>query len=338
MEFSQPPLRICVLGGTGFVGSELVARLAAAGHWVRVPTRSLERGKHLAVLPTVELLAVNVHEPRVLGELLAGIDVAINLVGILNESSGARFRDVHVELVAKLIEEARIARVRRLLHMSALGADAERAPSQYLRTKGRAEMLVAGAAQFLEYTIFRPSVIFGPGDSLTRRFAELLRLAGGWLPLARAGARFAPIAVDDVASAFLRALRDRATIGQTYELCGPDTLSLEELVRVTAHGAQLPCHIVRVPDLLARLQGLLLGLVPGKPFSLDNFRSLTVDSLCRDDGCRRLGIEPQRLVALLPTYLGDLSPEVRLTRLRALADERARDRAKEAARARLASR
>ncbi len=317
VQFSTPRLKICVLGGTGFVGSELVSQLAAAGHWVRVPTRALSHGAHLSVLPTVELAAANIHEPRVLGELLAGMDVAINLVGILNERAGARFREVHVELVEKLIEEARIAQVRRLLHMSALGADAERAPSRYLRTKGQAEARVRGAGSQLEFTIFRPSVIFGPADSLTNRFLRLLRVSGFVLPLARARARFAPVYVDDVAGAFVRALSDRATFGQTYELCGPDILTLEQIVRTTAAAAGVRCRILRLPDLVARLQALVLGLVPGKPFTLDNFRSLTLDSVCRDDGFARLGIEPQHMAAILPTYLGELSLSARLNRLRA---------------------
>ncbi len=320
MQFPTPQLNICVLGGTGFVGSELVTQLATAGHWVRVPTRALSHGTHLSVLPTVELVAANIHEPRVLGELLAGMDVAINLVGILNERAGARFKEVHVELVEKLIEEARIAQVRRLLHMSALGADAERAPSRYLRTKGQAEERVRHAAPQLEFTIFRPSVIFGPADSLTNRFLRLLRVPGFVLPLARARARFAPVYVDDVASAFVRALSDRSTFGQTYELCGPDILTLEQIVRATAAAAGVRCHILRLPDFVARLQALVLGLVPGKPFTLDNFRSLTLDSVCRENGLARLGIEPQRLAAILPTYLGDLPFSVRLDRLRETAE------------------
>ncbi len=320
VQFSAPRLKICVLGGTGFVGSELVSQLAAAGHRVRVPTRALSHGRPLSVLPTVELAVVDIHEPRVLGELLAGMDVAINLVGILNERRGARFRDVHVELTAKLLEEARIAQVPRLLHMSALGADAQRAPSRYLRSKGEAEERVRGAARQIDFTIFRPSVIFGPGDSLTSRFIKLLRLAGGVLPLARARARFAPAYVDDVAGAFVRALSDRATFGQTYELCGPDVLNLEQIVRATAAAAGVKCRILALPDSLARLQALVLGLVPGKPFSLDNFRSLTVDSVCRESGFARLGIEPQSLAAVLPTYLGDLSLPMRLNRLRASAE------------------
>ena len=313
----MPPLRICVLGGTGFLGSELVAQLASAGHWVRVPTRALSHAQHLSVLPTVEIAAVDIHEPRVLGELLAGMDVAINLVGILNERSGARFREVHVELVAKLIEEMRIAQVRRLLHMSALGADAEHAPSRYLRTKGQAEALLRAASQQLEFTIFRPSVIFGSGDSLTRRFVGLLRLAAGVLPLARAHARFAPVYVGDVAAAFVSALRDRSTFGRAYELCGPDVLTLEQIVRAAAAAAGERCRILALPDVLARLQALVLGLVPGKPFTLDNFRSLTLDSICRENGFAPLGIEPQRMAAVLPTYLGSLTVAARLDRLRA---------------------
>ncbi len=315
LRFPDPRLRICVLGGTGFVGTELVSRLASAEHWVRVPTRKLSRGMHLSVLPTVELITANVHEPRVLGELLAGADVAINLVGILNQSRGARFAQVHVELVAKLIEEARNARVRRVLHMSSLGADADAAPSAYLRSKGRAESLVR-TAQGLECTIFRPSVIFGPGDSLTNRFARLLRAGHGMMPLARARTRFAPVSVENVASAFVRALYDRASVGRTYELCGPDVFTLEQLVRLTAAAARLPCHIVRLPGFIGWLQGLALGMLPGAPFSLDNFRSLSIDSVCRENGFAQLGITPQPLASALPLYLGDLVPERQLQRYR----------------------
>ncbi|HTT01162.1 MAG TPA: complex I NDUFA9 subunit family protein [Steroidobacteraceae bacterium] len=316
VKFTGPRLRICVLGGTGFVGTELVTQLADAGHWLRVPTRSLNHGAHLTVLPTVELISANIHDARVLGELLAGMDVAINLVGVLNERSGARFRDVHVELVTKLIAEARRAHVPRLLHMSSLGADAERAPSRYLRSKGQAEAQVAAAGSFLEYTIFRPSVIFGPRDSLTNRFAGLLRLSRGVLPLARPRTRFAPVYVNDVARAFVRSLREPSTMGRTYELCGPDVLTLGQIVRATAAAARLRCVIMPLPDILARLQGVLLGWLPGAPFSLDNFRSLTLDSVCRENGCAALHIEPQHMAAVLPTYLGDLAPEARLDRFR----------------------
>jgi len=317
-------VNICVLGGTGFVGTELVTRLALAGHWVRVPTRNPARALRLRVLDTAELRIGNVHEPGVLGQLFAGCEAVVNLVGILNPRSGASFQAVHAELPAKVMAAARAAGVRHVLHMSALGAD-ERAPSQYLRTKAAGEAALRapappGAQPQPAVTIFRPSVIFGPNDSLTNRFARLLSLTAGILPLARASARFAPIDVSDVARAFIRALSDRSSLGQTYELCGPEVLTLADLVRLTARVAGLPCHIVPLPDLVARLQGLVMGLLPGKPFSLDNFRSLTVDCVCRQDGCARLGIQPRHLLAELPVWLGHDDKETQLALLRRTAD------------------
>lgn len=298
------PLNICVLGGTGFVGTELIARLVRDGHWVRVPTRSIGHGQQLRVLPTVELVTANVHDPRTLGQLVAGMDAVVNLVGILNQSGRTTFQAAHVDLAAKLLAAMRGAKVRRLLQMSAVGADRERGPSRYLRSKGEAEALIRAAGAHLDYTILRPSVIFGPGDSLTNRFASLLALPGGVLPLARSQARFAPVYVGDVADAFVRALGDRGSFGETYELCGPQVLTLEEIVRLTAAAAGLPCHILRLPDALGRLQAAFLGLIPGKPFTLDNFRSLTVDSVCTRDGLASLGIRPHHLMAELPFYLG----------------------------------
>ena len=299
-------MNICVLGGTGFVGTELVTRLALDGHWVRVPTRNPARALRLRVLDTVELRVADVHSPSALGQLFAGCDAVINLVGILNPSGRSTFEYVHTQLAAKVLAAARGTGVRRLLHMSALGAD-ERGPSRYLRSKGAAEAQLRAAAQpetpQPAVTIFRPSVIFGAGDSLTNRFAGLLRLGAGVLPLVRAGARFAPVSVLDVAEAFVRALETHASCGATYQLCGPEVMTLEQIVRLTARVAELPCHIVPVPDALGLLQGALMGLLPGKPFSLDNFRSLTLDCVCREDGCAALGITARPMLAELPLYL-----------------------------------
>ena len=212
-------MNICVLGGTGFVGTELVTRLALDGHWVRVPTRNPARALRLRVLDTVELRVADVHSPSALGQLFAGCDAAINLVGILNPRRGASFHAVHTELPAKVLAAARAAGVRHVLHMSALGADPQ-GPSQYLRSKGAGEALLRAAPPPATQaqpavTILRPSVIFGAGDSLTNRFAKLLRLTAGFLPLARATARFAPIHVTDVVQAFRQALLTRASFGAT---------------------------------------------------------------------------------------------------------------------------
>jgi NADH dehydrogenase len=298
-------VNICVLGGSGFVGTELVARLVHAGHWVRVPTRSLAHAVRLRVLDTAELRVANVHDPRVLSQLFADCGAVINLIGILNERGRDTFESVHAALAAKVMNAARAAGVRRVLHMSSLGA-AETAPSRYLRSKAAAEATVRAVPHPEQphpaVTIFRPSVIFGAGDSLTNRFAALLRTSAGFLPLARPKARFAPISVLDVAEAFMRAL-ERTGGAATYELCGPEVLTLEQIVRLSARVAHLPCRILPLPDVLARLQGALLGLLPGKPFSLDNFRSLTLDSVCRENGCAALGIVPRPMLAELPLYL-----------------------------------
>jgi NADH dehydrogenase len=209
----------------------------------------------------------------------------------------------------------RAQRVRRLLHMSSLAAGAQ-APSQYLRSKAEAEAQVRVAAATIDATVFRPSVIFGERDSLTNRFAGLLRTAHGFLPLARPRARFAPIHVNDVVEAFVRALSDRATIGKSLDLCGPDVMTLEQIVRLTAQAAHLPCHILPLPDFIAATQGVLMGLLPGKPFSTDNYRSLTIDSVCKQNGCEMLGLTPSRMEAVVPGYLTDHSMQSRLDRYR----------------------
>jgi NADH dehydrogenase len=296
-----------VLGGTGFVGTELVSRLVREGYDVRVPTRRLVNGMHLKVLPTVQLVVANIHDVRVLGQLFSGVDVVINLVGILNEHGKATFRAVHKDLTSRVIEAMRAQRVRRLLHMSSLAAGAQ-APSQYLRTKAEAEAQVRVAATTIDATIFRPSVIFGERDSLTNRFARLLRASRGFLPLARPGARFAPIHVDDVVEAFMRALRDRrGTSGKCFELCGPEVMTLTELVRSTAKAAALPCHIIPLPDVIAQLQAVVMDFFPGKPFSYDNYKSLTVDSVCSQNGCTSLGIQPVAMHSVIAGYLNDHS-------------------------------
>jgi uncharacterized protein YbjT (DUF2867 family) len=303
-SFGQRPLLIGVAGGTGFVGRELITRLVGAGHSVRVPTRNAVRADQLLPLSSVEIAVGNVYDPDFLRRCFDGCDLVINLVGILNERgrSGAGFRRAHVQFTAGLLRAMNQAHIHRLLHMSALNADAAHGRSHYLRSKGQAEQLLRDAPG-LKWTVFRPSVIFGAEDSLTNRFAALLRLGAGFLPLARAGARFAPIYVGDVAQAFMRALDDDASVGSSYELCGPEVLTLAQMVQLTAQAAKLPCHLLPLPDAIAWLQGALMDFIPGKPFSLDNYRSLLSDSLCQDNGCQRLGIQPASFRAWVPLWL-----------------------------------
>jgi NADH dehydrogenase len=290
-----------MLGGSGFVGRHLAPRLVAAGYRGRVPSRNRNLAREVGCVPGVELVNCNVHDPVALRQVLEGAEVAINLIGILNESgrSGAGFNRAHVELTRHLISACKQAGVPRLLQMSALNAG--RGSSHYLRTRGEAEQLLKQSS--LAWTVFQPSVIFGRGDGLFQRFAQLLRFAPV-LPLARAKARFAPVYVGDVAEAFVRALSRKETIGQTIELYGDEVLTLKEIVAYTARGMGLKRLVLPLPDALARIQGLVFDFVPGKPFSTDNYRSLKLDSVGGVDGLHRLGIAKTPIDAIVPPLLG----------------------------------
>ena len=304
-----------VLGGTGFVGSHLTAALVAAGHTVRLPTRHPERAAALRILPGVELLRADVHDPVTLAGCARGADVLINLVGILNEHgrAGTGFRRAHVELAVKAVNACRSAGVPRLLHMSGLPAATD-GPSYYLRSKGEAEAVVRAATD-LAVTIFRPSVIFGRGDSFLNRFAALLGPLPV-LPLARIDARLQPVYVGDVVAAFCRAAHDSATHGRSYDLVGPEVMTLGEIVRYVRDLLGLRRAVFGLPDALGALQASLLEWLPGKPLSLDNFRSLGVPSTSDRDGLAELGIERTPLAAIAPTYLGDDARTARLMRNR----------------------
>lgn len=295
------PLKIVILGGTGFVGRHLVARLAADGHAVTLLSRNLACHGNRLLPPGVELREVDVYDPTVLRDSFTGCDVVVNLVGILNErgDSGRGFRRAHVELTKLVIAAMQLAGVRRLLQMSSLNAG--RGQSHYLKSRGEAEAAVKASG--LDFTIFEPSVIFGHDDGLFCRFAQLLKLAPV-MPLARAGAKFAPVYVNDVVEAFVRALGNRKTFGEVYELYGPDVFTLADIVRMTARARGLSRLVVPLPDPVGRLQAFAFDFVPGKPFSSDNFRSLLTDSVGGIDGLHRLGITPTRVAARLPEILG----------------------------------
>ncbi len=296
--------KVCILGGTGFVGGHIAARLAQDGVDTLIPTRSRQRHREAALLPRTEVAETPDLSPETLKGLFAGCDAVINLVGILNEVGNSTFEGAHFELPKRVLAACKAAGVPRLLQMSALNA-AVNGPSRYLQTKGRAQKyLHENAAPEVAVTFFRPSVIFGPDDSFFNRFAGLLGSLPGPFPLACPDACFAPVYVGDVAEAFARGLRDAATCDQGYDLCGPRVLRLRELVQYTAAQMGLKKTVIGLPDFASRMQALALGLVPGKPFSMDNYLSMKIDSLCDKNGLQELGIEPTDIDAVVPYYLG----------------------------------
>ncbi|VAW79141.1 NAD-dependent epimerase/dehydratase [hydrothermal vent metagenome] len=309
-------LRVCIIGGTGFVGAHLIYRLAELGHNIMVPTRRPARHRDFRILPSVQLVDTNPYDAEQLTALVRETDCVINLVGILNEAGNSRFRTAHTELPGIIVKAMRDAGVSRLLHMSSLNANVNEARSLYLKTKGAGEDLVHQAPG-IDTTSFRPSVIFGSGDSFFNRFSALLEMSPLAFPLACADARLTPVFVGDVVEAFVRALQDPETIGQHLDLCGPKDYSLGELVRYTAHITGHDTNIITMPDFLARLQAMMLGLLPVKPFSLDNYHTLKIDSVCKDNALPKLGINPRSLESIVPTYLGTGNMRAHYARFRA---------------------
>ncbi len=313
---------IGIFGGTGFVGSSLANELTDRGLHLRIFPRSREHPRYLSLLPYTEIIEITTYDKTNITEQIAQCDAVINLAGILNEKgdSGAGFRRVHTELTETIIKACFDARIRRYLHMSALNADPF-GPSHYLRTKGEAEnAAMAAHDEGLETTVFRPSVIFGPNDNFFNRFARLLRISPPLFPLACAFARFQPVFVGDVSAAFVRALTDHSTFGMRYDLGGPQEQTLIEIVRYVAKLTNSRRVIVPMGPLLSKLQANILEYVPGKPFSRDNLRSASADSVCRgEDGLTQLGIKPTAIGEVVPSYLNGKFERMRYYNLRSTA-------------------
>lgn len=289
MAWTQPRahvMKICILGGGGFVGGHLAARLSSLGHEIVIPCRQRDRVKSLLVLPRVSLIEADIHDPGQLRQLLDGADAAINLVGILHGSEAA-FRRAHVDLPSQIVAACRETGVARLLHMGALGADAQ-SRSIYQRTKAEGER-IALSASGMAVTAFRPSVIFGPGDSFLSLFADLLRVAP-LVPLAGGHARFQPVYVLDVVRAFADSLNDTSTHGQVYGLCGPKVYTLAQLMaKVAAVFGKAPL-ILPLGTSASYAFARLMELKPGrKLMTRDNFYAMQVDNVCPEGFPTRFG-------------------------------------------------
>lgn len=299
-------MNILLIGGTGFLGSHLAAALVAAGHRLTLPTRRRERAKHLALLPTAEVVEADVHDPATLASLCQGRDAVFSLVGILKGGEGtpygAGFARAHVELPGKIAVACRTAGVPRLIHVSALKAAAD-APSGYLRSKAAGEAAILAAPPEVAVTIVRPSVIFGRGDSFLTLFADLLKMAP-LVPLACPEARFQPVWVGDVTKVLAACLDRPESRGRTYDLCGPRVYRLRELVAYAGRVSGHPRPILGLPGFASWLQAWAMEFVPNGPMTRDNVRSMGVPSVC-DRGCALpFDIEATPLEAVVPGYLG----------------------------------
>jgi NADH dehydrogenase len=295
---------VLMIGGSGFIGKKIAAKLEAKGYRVCIPTRRIKDVKELSVLPRVYLVEADIHQDADLDRLMNGLNqsgIVINLVGILHDKMGSPygpgFKKNHVDLTNRLIQSMKSFALRRYLHMSALGAD-ENGPSMYQRSKGAAEKLVQQSG--LDWTIFRPSVVFGRDDNFINMFAKLQKIAPV-LPLGGANARFQPVYVEDVARAFVDSISLSQTIGNTYDLVGPKVYTLKELVNLAGLKVQRQAMIIPLPAPLAYLQAWALEIMPGPTLmSRDNVASMLVDNISNQNSLTEVfEVKPTPLESIL---------------------------------------
>jgi uncharacterized protein YbjT (DUF2867 family) len=299
-----------IFGGSGFIGRYIVQRLARRGWILRIAVRLPDSAlflKPLGDVGQITPIAANIRHDASVAAAIEGVDHVINLVGVLYEHGPQRFAAVHAEGARRVASAARAAGVKRLLQMSALGADAG-SPSLYARTKAEGEAMVREA--FPEAVILRPSVVFGPEDDFFNRFAEIARFSP-ILPLIGGGkTRFQPVYVGDVADAAV-AILDRpedapfTPAGKTYELAGPRIYSFKELMELLLAETGRKRILMPVPWGIARLQAAVLGLLPQPPLTLDQLKLLQRDNIAGGQlpGFADLGIVPDGPEAILPAYL-----------------------------------
>lgn len=319
--------RVCLLGGSGFIGRHVAERLSGLGIEVIVPTRRRERAKFLLVLPTVDVVEADIHDDAALKRLISGCDAVINLVGILHAGKKTGFERAHVQLPQRVAAACAKAGVTRLIQMSALNADIN-GPSEYLKSRARGEAAVkevAKTAPSLHVTMFRPSVVFGRGDEFLNLFAQLVKFLP-IIPLGSAQAKFQPVHVDDVARAIAVSLAKSETFGQTYPLCGPKIYTLRQLVDFVAAAMGKRRPVIELGPGLSMLQAGVMEILFfwKKILSRDNVKSMQVDSVCGCDFPAVFGFQPADMESTVPQYLDGAAAHARypLFRYRAGRDDK----------------
>jgi len=293
-----------VFGGSGFIGHYVVKRLAAAGHVVRVAGRDVERGKDLMMVGQVGQvvpLYVSFSNPGTIARAAEGADLVVNLVGILSERHAGDFRRVQAEGAGAIAREAAANGARRLVQISAIGAD-KASPSLYAQTKAEGEEAVRAA--FPQASILRPSIVFGPEDQFFNRFGGMA-MTLPVMPVISGQTRFQPVYVGDVADAVRACLERDDAPGRTYELAGPRILTFREVLTWILHETGRHRPLIDVPLGLARLQARLAELLPGKPFTRDQLLLLQHDNIASPEmpGLAELGIVPTPIKLIVPSYL-----------------------------------
>lgn len=295
---------ITVFGGSGFIGRNLVRDLAARGARVRVAVRNPNNAlflKPMGDVGQIQIVQANLRHRGSVAAAVSGADAVVNLVGILFESGKQKFDSVQAEGAGLVAECAAEAGARRLVHISAIGAN-EDSPSKYARAKARGEERARAA--FPDATILRPSIVFGPDDDFFNRFASLARFAPA-LPLIGPETRFQPVYVCDVADAIVNALSNEYAQGKTFELGGPRIYTFRELMELTLKETGRKRALIPVPFGLAKFKAAFLQLLPNPPLTVDQVKLLQSDNVVAENalGLIDLGVTPTPAEVILPRYL-----------------------------------
>lgn len=302
--------RIAVFGGSGFVGRNLVQKLAKLGAVIRVGVRHADQAlflKSMGDVGQIVPLPVNILDPKDIERLCNDADIVVNLIGILYEKKPWTFESVHIHAAQTIAKVARKAGVKRLFHVSALSADLK-SPSRYAQTKAKGEQAVLKA--FPDATIFKPNVIFGPDDAFFNRFATIALLSPFLPSFGKGETKFQPVYVGDVTDAMIHALEDPKTKGNIYELAGPETLTYDEIMEKVRVYTGRKKRILHIPFFIGKMMGCALGWLPTPPLTRDQIILLEKDAIKSKSakGFKELGLVPTPLEAVIPAYLSRFQP------------------------------
>jgi len=297
---------ICIFGGSGFLGRFVTEALSDAGYRLKIATRypeSVYDLKPYGSVGQIAAVACDYKDDESLKRAIEGSDAVINLVGILFEKGKNSFQRVHTELPERIAKICAEQKIKKFVHVSALGIDESQ--SNYAKSKLAGEKAIH--EQFPAATILRPSVVFGPGDGFFNMFAKLSTVLPA-LPLIGGGhTKFQPVYAGDIAQAILKIINEpsRKDEGQTYHLGGPEIVTFKEIYEILFAQTNRKRALIPLPFPLAKIQGAVMGVMPKPMITLDQVRSLQYDNIVKDgaDGFEALGIQPKAMASILPDYL-----------------------------------
>tara|TARA_Y100000996_G_scaffold218449_1_gene171703 strand:- start:1391 stop:2326 length:936 start_codon:yes stop_codon:yes gene_type:complete len=271
-----------IFGGSGFIGSDLSMKLSKIASEIIVLSRNPGSNKDLKVIPNLKMKLFNLNDDKNIRESLKNCDIVINAIGILNEDGNkSSFNSIHYELVERISSAVKANNIKRLLHISSLNADLY-APSQYLRSKGKAEdYLLNITSKFSRVTIFRPSIVFGENDSFFNRFDKLLKYLFIF-PLACPKSKFQPIYVSDLTDFMISTINNSKYYNVNIDTVGPKVYSFIELIKLTLKITKRKRIIIPLNNLLSKIQAHIFQRLPGKIFTIDNYNSLQLESVSND--------------------------------------------------------